>query len=145
MAANEFKIEPNSLKEFQTKIRRLERISFDAAYDAIIGIGVDLTNQAKLLLKGLHVVTSRLMNSIYLKVPKRDVMPVNYSWDGGAGNRDLNVVLGNNEIAYGTNVEYAQKIENLDSYIEASSRLFGRVSDYHLKRAAAKIEKEAGK
>ena len=140
MARDSLYIDPKSLKQFNKDLVKLNKVSTKLAYEAVIGIGLDMTNQAKLLLKGLHVVTSRLMNSIFLKVPGKNVMPKKYTFDGGSGDRDLNVVLTKNEIAYGTNVEYAQKIEDLDSYIGASTRIFERSAAYHLAKAARKIE-----
>jgi len=72
-----------------------------------------------------HVVTSRLKNSIYVKTPKQEHAgaaennPVNYrDKDGKTYNADLlSVNLQKHEGATGTNVEYADKIERLDSYL----------------------------
>lgn len=85
-----------------------------------------------------HIVTSRLRNSIYVQakdISLSNSLPdngQNYSWSAGEktiGNnrhkwqagtdkRTLEtVVLSNDEIAIGTNVDYASKIERLDSFL----------------------------
>lgn len=138
-------IDPRSMNQLKRKFNKLPMVTEKVVYKAMIGIGMDLTNQAKLLIKGLHVITSRLMNSIFLKTKGKSPMDANYSFDGGSGNRDFNAVLTDNEVAYGTNVEYADHIERLDSYMQASTNIFQRSSAHHLAKAAKEIEKEAAK
>lgn len=72
-----------------------------------------------------HVVTSRLKNSIYVKTPGQEFAgaaennPPRYNdKDGGSYDADLrSVSLKKHEGAVGTNVEYGDKIERLDSYM----------------------------
>ena len=109
-------IDKKSYKELRKSLEKLHKVSEAECYRAVVETGMGILNQAKLNLKGKHVITSRLMNSIYLKQGwKRNAierkMPSNYSWTGGSGDRDLNVVLSRLEIAVGTNVEYAGDVE----------------------------------
>ena len=77
-----------------------------------------------------HIVTSRLRNSIFVKMkdPKRERVAGNnkkYSDDeGNVFDADLTTVkLEDNEGAFGTNVEYANKIELMyDSFIYWASK-----------------------
>lgn len=68
-----------------------------------------------------HIVTSRLRNSVFVKTTNEAKIKdqANYSDNqGNSFNGDLTTVrLRNNEAAFGTNVEYAEKIERLDSFI----------------------------
>jgi hypothetical protein len=65
-----------------------------------------------------HIVTSRLRNSIYVKSKSKFQDKVEYN--DNEGNRfdaDIEVDLDKHEAAFGTNVDYAEKIERLDSFI----------------------------
>lgn len=76
-----------------------------------------------------HIVTSRLRNSIYVKTAVQTAeigttlkipidKPIYGDNEGNRYDADLTTVeLKDNEAAFGTNVEYAEKIERLDSFI----------------------------
>ncbi len=90
-----------------------------SGYSAIVKLGMKIKTEAQLRLKGRrHVVTARLVNSIFLK-GKEKVDNPNYSDNiGNSFSGDLvTVSVGEGELAVGTNVEYAGKIEAKDSYL----------------------------
>jgi hypothetical protein len=68
-----------------------------------------------------HIVTSRLRNSIFVKTTDKSKIKDQTNYrdnEGRSFNADLQTVrLDDNEAAFGTNVDYAEKIERLDSFI----------------------------
>lgn len=89
-----------------------------SVYSALVKIAYKIRVEAQLRLRGKnHIVTSRLRNS--LSVFKSGNMSIMYSDNNGKSFiAELNSVkVGINELAIGTNVEYAQKIENMDSFL----------------------------
>lgn len=101
------------------------------------------------LTEKMHIVTSRLKNSIYVKMPKQSDADKagsemgadndrRYRWNAvgkqkaGTGDRDLSTVnLDVNEGAVGTNVEYGPKIERRDSFLYwAAKNINKNVGEY---------------
>jgi hypothetical protein len=133
------KVDPVSFKKLNKRFNLLGIHYPRETYRAVVSILFDmkLIAQRKLKSDG-HIVTGRLRNSIFVKTPKqqfanRSGNRARYSFPGGIdkngrkvpggqGNADLNVNLRQFEGAVGTNVVYAQKIEDLDSYIEYASK-----------------------
>jgi len=119
----ELKLEKRGVKNLNRQLDKLD-IGIDrSAYSAIIKLLIKIRSEAQLRLKGRgHIVTSRLINSIYIKAKYPDNIPDNsaiYSDNKGQTyNRELRSVrVSDIEGAVGTNVEYGLKIENKDSYL----------------------------
>lgn len=109
-------IDQASLNNLNKQFAALGTTIKDASPKAIFKVLMKIKTEAQLYLTGRgHVVTSRLKNSIYVKMPGHDKHPQNtqsYSADGKTYNSDLKTVsLRENEGAVGTNVEYAAGIE----------------------------------
>jgi hypothetical protein len=116
----EFSIDQTSLDNLKRQIEEFKKRTGHSAYTGLCAAALQLRNDAMLRLRERkHIITSRLRNSIYIKVSKQDKsvsLPDNglsYSDDTGATyNRDLKTVtLDAGSIAVGTNVEYAGAIE----------------------------------
>jgi len=95
------------------------------AYRAVIQIAFKVKKIAQEKIKSDgHIVTSRLRNSIFVdSKDKRQTSNANnrIAYSDNKGNTfsaGLSVPIYENEVAVGTNVVYAEKIEKLDSYIE---------------------------
>jgi len=126
----QIEIDKMSRQRVMQSLQGLEDIPFDEALIRTL-FKIKALAQLRIREKG-HIVTSRLRNSIYVKYPaqsKADRLATsdnnkNYSWNAtknqsaGSGNRDLKTVnLKIGEGAVGTNVDYAGKIERMDSYL----------------------------
>jgi hypothetical protein len=142
-------IDPISHKRLNKRFKALSKAYPEEMFKAIVAILFDikLIAQKKIKSDG-HIVTSRLRNSIFVKTPKqryarRSTNSLSYTFDGGSGNRDLSVNLETNEGAVGTNVEYAHKIENLDSYLEFGAKTVD--VNKRFRKAAGIAEKKAKK
>lgn len=86
-------------------------------------IGDKIKNEAQMRLRGqTHIITSRLRNSLFVKTSTKP----DFNFSDNKGNSfvsDLKTVsLDKGDIAIGTNVEYAEKIEMMDSYLEWAVR-----------------------
>lgn len=117
----ELSIDRSSLDHFNKQMDILKADGKRSLYSALIKVGMKIKTEAQLRLSGRkHVVTSRLKNSIYLKA-KTDVPNNSKQYSdltGKSYDADLSTVsVSDTEIAVGTNVEYAAKIENRDSYL----------------------------
>lgn len=91
-----------------------------ATYEAIVVFLFNAKSLAQNRIKEKkHIVTSRLRNSIYVKSNAKLQDQRTYSDnEGNTFNGDLSTVtLKEQEAAVGTNVEYAEKIERLDSFL----------------------------
>jgi hypothetical protein len=89
-----------------------------SVYSAIIKVAYKIRSDAQLRLRGKgHIVTSRLRNSLSVFTTLKK--SIDYTdKDGKAFTAQLlTAAINKNEVAIGTNVEYAQKIETLDSYL----------------------------
>lgn len=117
----ELSIDRSSLDHFNKQMDILKADGKRSLYSALIKVGMKIKTEAQLRLTGRkHVVTSRLKNSVYLKA-KTDVPnnPKQYSdLTGKSYDADLSTVsVSDTEIAVGTNVKYAEKIEKMDSFL----------------------------
>ncbi len=118
-------VDPISFKKLDKRFKLLGKHYPEETYRAIVSILFDikLIAQRKIKKDG-HIVTGRLRNSIFVKTPKQKFAKRAgnrkiYTDNEGRGfSGDLNINLKETEGAVGTNVVYAQKIEDLDSYIE---------------------------
>jgi len=117
-------VDPVSFKRLNKRFKTLGKAYPEETFRAIVAILFDikLIAQRKIKADG-HIVTSRLRNSLFVKTlkqkfAKRSTNNKPYTFQGGAGSRDLNVQLDGQTGAVGTNVVYARKIEDLDSYLE---------------------------
>lgn len=118
------KVDPISARKLEKRFKILSTAYPEETFRAIIKILFDikLLAQKKIKADG-HIVTSRLRNSIFVKTPKQKF--ANRSGnkrtyndnEGNSFDADLNVKLRGAEGAVGTNVIYARKIEDLDSYL----------------------------
>ncbi len=122
------KVDPISFKRLNKRFKLMGKAYPEETFRAIVAILFDmkLIAQRKIKADG-HIVTSRLRNSLFVKTlkqkfAKRSTNKKPYTFQGGAANRDLSVVLDNQSGAVGTNVVYAKKIEDLDSYLEYAAK-----------------------
>ena len=126
--AVEMKIDPVSFKRLNKRFKLMEKHYPEETFKAVVAILFDMKLIAQRKIKAdKHIVTSRLRNSLFVqtirqKFANRSTNSVNYTFTGGSGNRQLPVNLDKFEGAIGTNVEYAQKIEDLDSFIEHAAK-----------------------
>ena len=120
MAKKDVQIEVTNLAEVKASIRQFGKDA-DKTMDSVIwktALGIELVS--KNLLRGLmhsarHYVTGRLATSVHIETADENTFePIK---DSKAEDRSLGVNLGKFEAAVGTNVEYAQKIEDIDSFI----------------------------
>lgn len=140
-------IEVEGLKDLQGKLNELGRNVNNNTKDGILKLGYNIKVLAQTRIKDKeHIITSRLRNSIYVQAKDKaaaNQLPENqedYSWPAGikkTGKRILRwksgrskrtmetVVLSNDEIAIGTNVEYAPKIERMDSFLYWAAKNIG--------------------
>jgi hypothetical protein len=96
-----------------------------------------------------HIVTSRLRNSIYVLSHSKDLKDKdNYEDDLGNVFRGVldNVNIEHQEAAFGTNVEYAEKIERLDSFIywgfkNADDKEFSKRYNREVNQLKSKLKK----
>jgi hypothetical protein len=96
-----------------------------------------------------HIVTSRLRNSIYVLSHSKDLKDKdNYEDDLGNVFRGVldNVHIEQQEAAFGTNVEYAEKIERLDSFIywgfkNADDKEFSKQYNREVNQLKSKLKK----
>lgn len=141
------KVDPISERKLKKSFKTLSKAYPEEMFRAIVAILFDikLIAQKKIKADG-HIVTSRLRNSIFVKTikqkfAKKSTNSMAYSFSGGSANRDLSVNLRTNEGAVGTNVVYAQKIEDLDSYLEYGVKMVN--VDKRFQQAAKIAEKKA--
>jgi len=110
-------IDKSVLNNLQKQFTALGTTMDDAGPRAIFKVLMKIKTEAQLYLTGRgHIITSRLKNSLYVKMPSVQNMPGNdrtYSdTTGKTYSSDLTTVnLKDNEGAVGTNVEYAAAVE----------------------------------
>jgi len=86
-------------------------------------IGDKIKNEAQMRLRGQkHIVTSRLRNSLFVKTTTKPDFPFSDNKGNNFVSDLKSVSLDTGDIAIGTNVEYAEKIEIMDSYLEWAVR-----------------------
>lgn len=100
------------------QFRLLKEAGPRSVYSAIMKIAYKIKAEAQLRIKGRkHIVTSRLRNSLFVKTSSK----ANESYSDNNGVSFIaelpSVTLDKYEVAIGTNVEYAQKIENMDYFL----------------------------
>jgi hypothetical protein len=140
------KFDQRSEKELKKRFKILFNAYPTEIYKAMVSILFDMKLIAqKKIKKDKHIVTSRLRNSLFVKTPKqkyakRSTNKRTYSFQGGTGLRFLSVPLKKGEGAFGTNVVYAEKIEELDSFIKFASENVD--VDKRYRQAADRAEKK---
>ena len=88
------------------------------ALKAIYMVAEKIVNEAKMRLRGQkHIVTSRLRNSIFVKTPVKTSKSYTDKEGRNFTAELFSVSLTDDQCAVGTNVEYAEKIENMDPFI----------------------------
>lgn len=109
----------SSRKNFQERLQFLEKKTIAETYRAMVKFLTNAQTLAKNKLKSdRHIVTSRLRNSIYVKTFDRKNEGTYRDNKGKTYNNRIEVKIAENEMAVGTNVEYAEKIEFLyDSFL----------------------------
>lgn len=111
-----------SKKNADIQFDKLKKLGLEEMKKGLVKILFDIKALAQLKLKAdEHIVTSRLRNSIYVKVPEWAKNKDNAKYSDITGknyNADFEVDLAKNEGAVGTNVDYAEKIETqYDSFL----------------------------
>ena len=94
----------------------IPQITYNAIVSHLFSAKMNAMNKLK---ADGHIVTSRLRNSIYVLSHSKELKDKD-TYEDNLGNRFsgvLDVNIGEQEAAFGTNVEYAEKIERLDSFI----------------------------
>lgn len=112
-------IDQKSFDHLNKQMEVLKRGTPTSLYSAITKIGYKIQSEAQMRLRGKnHIVTSRLRNSLFVKTKSKDSLSYQDN-KGGSFISDLrSITIKENDIAIGTNVEYAEKIENMDSYLQ---------------------------
>lgn len=110
-------IDPRTLKHLSDQMDILQKNAGKSFYEALVKVAFKIKSEAQLRLTGRgHIITSRLKNSLFVKAAKylnRPDNPQTYSDNKGRSYKsDLTTVqLKENELAVGTNVEYAAAVE----------------------------------
>ena len=115
-------LDSSSLANFNKQMDFLKQKGETSLYKAICMVAMRIKTTAQLRLKGQrHVVTSRLINSIYMQAKDQSKAdqyaagknPSSYSSNEGSFSAKMeSVSLTDSEIAVGSNVRYADIIEN---------------------------------
>lgn len=120
----QIEVDEASLANLNKQFAALGTTIETASHKSIFKVLTQIQTEAKLRIKGRkHIVTGRLWNSIHVKMKKyfnTQTNPEIYKDDeGNVYKSDLSTVKLSNDFegAVGTNVEYAGKIEFLDSYL----------------------------
>ena len=121
-------IDPISAQKLNKRFKVLGKAYPAEMWEACIKILFDMKAIAQRKITAeRHIVTSRLKNSLFVKTrgqkkARRAGNQVMYSENRNVPfNADLKVHLDKHEGAVGTNVEYAHKIERMDSFVAYSS------------------------
>jgi len=150
-----------STRELFKHFDELKKSAPRIAYKWLKALGREMVNLAQDKLKDdAHIITARLRNSItewYKRQRQRE-----YSWrsvkkgqsieggniaksdiEGGTAPNPTPIPLDDYEVAVGTTVNYAQNIENRDSFLGyAVNNIKGKRTDAIMKYAAREIERE---
>ena len=119
----QIEVDSQSMERLKKQFDKLQKEGGRTAFDAITKIAFKIKAESQLRLKGCrHIITGRLRNSIYVKGQRPIYISGNaptYSDDlGNTFQSDLKtVVLAETELAIGSNVDYAAKIETMDSFL----------------------------
>ena len=114
----ELKLDEASQRHVLGQLEKLKQQGGRSAYSAITKVMFKIINEAQLRLTGRgHIVTSRLKNSLHVETTNKQ----NFNYtdkEGKSFQGGLNSVsVGEGEVIGGTNVEYADKIETMDSFL----------------------------
>jgi len=139
-------IDPRTLKHLQGQIDLLQKNGGKSLYQALIKVAFKIKTNAQLRLTGRgHIVTSRLKNSIFVKsnkmtdVLKKDNALIYSDKDKKTYQSDLSTVqLNPNELAIGTNVEYAPYIEFGTSKMSGDSYLYWAMKNVDVEQSVGK-------
>lgn len=112
-------LDGQSKAHLDKQFKLLQEAAPRSVFSAIVKVAYKIRSDAQLRLRGKgHIVTSRLRNSlsVFTFGGKKSQ---DYSDDAGKtfNAQLLTAAINKGEVAIGTNVEYAQKIETLDSYL----------------------------
>lgn len=119
-------IDKASQNNLNKQFEALKKGSDGSLYRALVKVLMKIKTEAQLRITGKgHIVTSRLKNSIYVKMKEPlEIAGTNGNSrtyadkDGQTFSSELrSVSVKELEGAVGTNVEYADKIETMDSYL----------------------------
>jgi hypothetical protein len=134
----QIQMDAGSLAHFNKQMNILKSNGKIGIHKSLVALGMKIKTTAQLRLRGKgHIDTSRLRNSIFVKANPEYIKkgnestyendPKNAKSESGKNQKkqtwdsDLkSVAVSEMEIAVGTNVEYANDIERLDSYLEWS-------------------------
>lgn len=116
-------IDQKSFENLNKQMEVLKQGIPRSLYSAITKIGYKIKTESQMRLRGMnHIVTSRLRNSIFVKSSGINSMAYQDK-DGKSFISELqSITLSDNEVAIGTNVEYAEKIEIMDSYLQWATK-----------------------
>lgn len=118
--SGQISIDAKSLRSLHANFSDVAKKIPDASYQALVTFLFNAKALAQnRILDKQHVVTSRLRNSIYVKSHAKRQDQKQYSDKlSRTWNAELNDAnIGPKEAAVGTNVEYAQNIERIDSFL----------------------------
>lgn len=112
-------IDQKSFDHLNKQMEVLKQGTPRSLYSAITKIGYKIKAEAQMRLRGKnHIVTSRLRNSLFVKTKSKHSLSYQDN-KGGSFISDLRTItIKENDIAIGTNVIYAEYIENMDSYLQ---------------------------
>lgn len=130
----EISIDKQSFDHLEKQMNILKKDGGRSALSAVAKLAFKIKAEAQLRLKGKrHIITSRLRNSLYVKanppIHKRgneatykNEMPEDSNKAKGFKQQTFDsdlksVTVKDTEFAIGTNVDYAEKIELMDSYL----------------------------
>jgi len=133
-------IDPRTLKHLSDQMDLVKKGAGKSMYRALIKVAFRIKSDAQLRLTGRgHIITSRLKNSIFVKSQKMsDVLTskngLTYTDnDKKSYQADLTTVkLGDNELAIGTNVEYAPFIEFGTTKFSGDSYLYWAMKNINI-------------
>ena len=113
----DLEIDRASMANLKAQFKRLKIEGGKSVFDGLVKFGNKIATTAQLRLTGRgHIVTSRLKNSISIQTQTKQHGAYTDN-EGHVFNGNLSEPIGKDELLVGTNVEYAPKIEKMDSYL----------------------------
>jgi hypothetical protein len=114
----ELSLDRASAARLNQQMDRVRRMGPNSVYSAMVAVSLQVVNFAKLRLKGRsHIVTSRLRNSIWVKTKRTPRFQYSDKYGKTFVGQLVSVPVSGFDLAIGTDVEYAQKIEDRDSFL----------------------------
>lgn len=105
-------IDQKSMEHLNSQLQLLKTGGKASVSASMVKVAYKIADEAKLRLKGQqHVVTARLMNSIFVKTKDKEREQYQDNLKNSFTVELPSVAVDENNIAVGTNVEYAEKIE----------------------------------